>query len=63
MSVISVENDTEFQQKLSDAGPKLVVAQMTASWYVIEHISKLLTKQLNFSLITSLVRSINEYYL
>ena len=32
MSVIVVENDTEFQQKLSDAGPKLVVAQMTASW-------------------------------
>ena len=32
MAVISVENDTEFQQKLSDAGPKLVVAQMTASW-------------------------------
>ena len=63
MSVISVENDTEFQQKLSDAGPKLVVAQMTASWYVIEHISKLLTNQLNFSLITSLVRSINEYLL
>ena len=51
MAVISVENDTEFQQKLSDAGPKLVVAQMTASWYVIEHISKLLTKQfpLNYS--------------
>jgi len=32
MSVIIVESDTEFQQKLSDAGPKLVVAQMTASW-------------------------------
>ena len=63
MAVISVENDTEFQQKLSDAGPKLVVAQMTASWYVIEYIRKLLTKQLNFSLITSLVRSINKYYL
>ena len=32
MAVITVENDGDFQQKLSEAGPKLVVAQMTASW-------------------------------
>ena len=32
MSVIVIDNDADFQQKLSDAGPKLVVAQMTASW-------------------------------
>ena len=34
MSVLIVENDSDFQQQLSDAGPKLVVAQMTASWLV-----------------------------
>lgn len=32
MPVITVEDDSHFQQKLAEAGQKLVVAQMTASW-------------------------------